>query len=305
MSSQKYPTVGVAVITHNALKHLHCCLPPLLRSSLKPKVLVVNSSSTDGTVAEAIKLGAETLVIPRAAFNHGTTRELARQHLGTDIVVMITPDAYLIDDYQLNNLVKPLIDNCASVAYARQIPHKGADFFEAFHRNFNYPTESHIRNIEDVPKYGVYTYFCSDSCAAYKNSALDEIGGFEHVLIGEDTVAVARLLKQGHKIAYVAEAVVHHSHSYTLKQEFQRHFDTGLARISYRHLFDSSYKDMQRGKVYLKELFCTLSKKSPYLIPYACFHVIAKWTGYQVGSMSKNAPLWLKKTLSSQDFFWK
>ncbi|HEY4831864.1 MAG TPA: glycosyltransferase family 2 protein, partial [Waddliaceae bacterium] len=61
----------MAIITHNAKHHLPCCLPPLLQSSLKPRVLVVNSSSNDGTVEQAQSLGAETLVIPRADFNHG------------------------------------------------------------------------------------------------------------------------------------------------------------------------------------------------------------------------------------------
>lgn len=304
MSQHKSPSIGIAVITHNARKHLQHCLPPLLRSPLKPRVLVVNSSSSDGTAVEAAKLGAETVVIPRHSFNHGTTRELARQRLNTDIIVMATPDAYPVDEHQLTYLVQPLLANEASAAYAKQIPHKGADFFEAFHRNFNYPSESHIRGIEDLPKYGVYTFFCSDSCAAYKNSALDEIGGFDQVLIGEDTVAVAKLLRKGHKIAYVAEAVVHHSHSYSLKQEFQRHFDTGLARASYKNLFDSSHKDIQRGRSYLKSLFKALAKEAPHLIPYAFVQTIVKWSGYRIGSISGKAPKWFKKALSGQDFFW-
>ena len=37
----------------------------MLSSPLHPRVLVVNSSSNDGTVEEAEKLGAEVLVIPR------------------------------------------------------------------------------------------------------------------------------------------------------------------------------------------------------------------------------------------------
>jgi rhamnosyltransferase len=298
-------TIGIALITHNAKHHLSKCLPPLLNSSLKPKVLVVNSSSTDGTVEEALRMGADTLVIPRAEFNHGLTRELARKTLGTDIVVMMTPDAYAVDNHVIEKLVAPLLKKKASVAYARQIPHDGAGLFESFPREFNYPTESHIRSIFDVTHYGIYTVFCSDTCAAYLNEALNEINGFQEVLTGEDTVAVAKLLHRGHRIAYVAEAIVKHSHHYSLLQEFRRHFDTGLARKTYENLLLFAGSDSTRGKEYVRALFAKIKNEKPWLMPYACLHVIAKWLGYRIGAASVNAPHWFKKALSSQDFYWK
>jgi rhamnosyltransferase len=297
-------SIGVIVITHTAERHLRKCLPPFLNSPLKPRVLVVNSSSNDGTVDLAKQLGAETLVIPRAEFNHGSTRERARKHLGTDIVVMITPDAYAKDCFVLEKLVSPLLKEEASVCYARQIPHEGANFFESFSRKFNYPENGHIRGIENVETFGIYTYFCSNSCAAYNQKALDDIGGFKHVLLGEDTVAVASLLNKGHKIAYVADAIVRHSHGYTLAQEFRRNFDTGLARKGFRNLLAKGGSDSKRGKAYVEEMLKTLLKSKPQLIPYAFIQSGIKWLGYKIGSMSENAPLWFKKRLTSQDFYW-
>lgn len=297
-------TVGVAFITHNAKHHLPRCLPPFLNSRLNPRVLVVNSSSTDGTVELAEELGAETLRVPRASFNHGGTRELARLHLKTDIVVMMTPDAYAVDDNVLERLIDPIVKNKASVSYARQIPHVGACFFESFAREFNYPEESHIRCLRDAEKYGVYTFFCSDSCAAYSNKALNEIGGFRPVLIGEDTVAVANLLHKNHSIAYVAEAVVHHSHRYSLWQEFQRHFDTGLARKEYQNMLSVAGKDSTRGKLFIKTMLQKLREEQPSLLPYAFLQTLCKWTGYRIGQASVNAPRWWKKRLSGQDFYW-
>jgi rhamnosyltransferase len=297
-------TIGVAVITHNAKKHLPHCLPLLLNSPLKPRVLVVNSSSHDGTVEMAQQLGAETLVIPRAEFNHGTTREKARHYLQTEIVVMITPDAYLIDSQAFNHLLEPLLQGKASIAYARQIPHDGADFFEAFPREYNYPPQSHIRSIQETEKYGVYTFFCSNSCAAYINAALDEGGGFQSVLLGEDTVAVANLLRKGHKIAYVAEALVKHSHRYSLLQELRRNFDIGLARKQCGNLLACEGSDTQRGMDYVRQMTRRLLKERPRLIPYAFLHVLAKWLGYRLGHASVQAPVWFKKLLSSQSFYW-
>lgn len=298
------PTIGIAVITYKAKHHLPHCLPPLLNSPLKPRVVVVNSSSNDGTVELAKQMGAETLVLPRAEFNHGTTREQARHYLNTDIVVMITPDAYAVDNGVIKKLVDPIVKGLTSIAYARQLPHNGADIFESFPRDFNYPSAGHIRSIHDLHTYGVYTYFCSDSCAAYLNKALDEVGGFPPVLTGEDTVVTSKLLHKGHSIAYVAEARVKHSHRYTLWQEFQRHFDTGLARKEYGHLLQGAGKDEKRGKEYVRSLFKRLAKENPLLLPYAFIQTLAKWLGYRIGRASGNAPLWFKKALSSQDFYW-
>lgn len=297
-------SLGVIFITHNSRHHLDHCLPPVLKSHLKPRILVVNSSSNDGTVDRAQEMGAETLVIPRHEFNHGATRELARKYLKTDIIVFMTPDAYPKDDDFLDELIKPIITGEAEISYARQIPHKDADFFETFPRQFNYPEKSHIRSKEDLAFHGAYTFFCSNTCAAYNNKVLNEIGGFDPSLFGEDTIAAAKLIAKGYRVAYVAESVVHHSHRYNLKQEFQRHFDIGLSRKKSADLFAIAGRVEKRGSVYLGTMLKQLIIKNPFLIPYALIHCGVKFLGYQLGRRSLKAPLWFKERMSSQDFFW-
>lgn len=276
-------SVGILIPTYQAARHLPHCLPPLLKSSLKPRILIIDSSSKDDTVAIARSMGVETRVIPQIEFNHGTTREKGRQLLATDIVVMVTQDAYANSSLMIEKLLQPLLQGEAAVAYARQLPHQGAGFLGAFARHFNYPSESHIRGLTDAPTYGPYTFFCSNSCAAYLNTALERIGGFPSVLFGEDTVVVAKLLLQGEKIAYVAEAEVRHSHDYTLRQEFWRHIDMGMARESYKKLLELGGKDSKRGKAFVKTLLQELILKKPTLIPYALLHTACKLAGYRLG----------------------
>lgn len=305
----KTQSIGVVIPTFRAAKHLPHCLPKLIESPLKPRVLVIDSSSDDETVTIAQKLGAEVLIIPQSQFNHGSTRELGRLYLGNtiDVAVMITQDAYP-ELNTLENLVSPILEGRASVSYARQLPHHQAGHLEAFPRLFNYPEKSHIRGIEDIKQYGIYTFFCSNSCAAYSNTALNEISGFQNVLLGEDTIALTTLLERGHKVAYVAEAIVRHSHHYNLWQEFQRHFDTGLVRNGFSALDLRKQRvncsDEKRGLEYVKALTQYLIEKEPKLLPYAYLHVLAKWLGYNAGKMSQKAPQWLKKRLSSQSYYW-
>ncbi|HKC04935.1 MAG TPA: glycosyltransferase [Patescibacteria group bacterium] len=299
-------SVGVAIITYKDKRHLAKCLPPLLDSPLKPKVLVFNSSSNDGTVELAKKLGAEVLIVPRTEMNHGMAREISRKKLGTDIVVMMTPDAYAVDNRMLEKLIEPIVKDGVAIAYARQIAHEGANIISRFGREFNFPEKSNIRSIKDAPKYGVYTGFVSDSCTAWLNSALTEIGGFRWVLSGEDAIASAMILRKGHKIAYVAEAVVRHSHNYSPAKEFVRHFDTGMYRKQWHKVLDlGGGGDQSRGVSYASALLWHVLKNEPLMLPTAFAQLSMGWLGYQFGLLCyQRAPLWLYKMISPADFFW-
>ncbi len=297
-------SIGICVLTLNAARHLPHCLPPLLNSPLNPTVLVVDSSSNDNSVELASALGAKTAIIPCASFNHGTTREWARHQLNTDIVVMVTQDAYACDKHVLNKLVAPLLEGKAALSYARQIPHSGATLFEAFHRHFNYPPQSELRSKQDIPHLGRQTFFCSNSFAAYRNDALDSIGGFKKVLLGEDTLACAELIHNGYCVAYVAEALVHHSHNYGLRQEFQRHFDIGYARRQFEQVLATTRGDSDRGKTYTKALLKELWHTSPHQIPYGCMVLLTKWVGYQLGKLCQNTPERFNQFFSAHKGFW-
>lgn len=299
------PSIGVAVITHRAVTLLPHCLRPLFDSPLRPRILVVNSSSNDGTVECARAFGAEVMLIPRAEFNHGTTRELARRTLGTDIAVMLTPDAKPLGSEAINKLVQPIVRGQASVAYARQVPHPGADFFEAFPREFNYPDKSEIRSIDDLGRIGPATFFCSNVCAAWSNTALDAIGGFAPTLSLEDTIATAKLLRAGHRIAYCSDAVVAHSHRYTLAQEFRRHFDTGYVRAQQKSLLLTDGGDERRGTAYSTELVRRVASGRRWLLPYAIVHLAFKYSGYRLGFHGHRLPVWFKRRVSAQDYYWE
>lgn len=298
-------SVGVAIITYKDKKHLEKCLPPLINSPVKAKVLVFNSSSDDGTVELARKLGAETLITPRTEMNHGYAREVSRKKLNTDIVVMMTPDAYAEAD-MLEKLIKPIEEGRADATYARQIAHEGANIISRFSRQFNFPEKSNIRGITDVEKYGVYTAFISDACTAYLNKALDEIGGFRWTLSGEDAIAGAMLIKKGYKIAYVADAVVRHSHNYSPFKEFRRHFDTGMYRKQWHKILDlGGAGDQTRGASYAASLLGYVAKNQFLMLPTAFTQLAMGWLGYQFGQLCYHrAPSWLYKTISPTDFFW-
>ncbi len=298
-------TVKLIIPTQNAARYFRQSkhLPALIRQI---PTWIIDSSSNDDTVDYVKALGAEVMIIPQSQFNHGATREWARKAVDSDIVVFLTQDAIPVAPDLIDRLIQPLLeDSTIAVSYGRQIPHEGSDIFAAFPREYNYGSESQIRRMADVRHYGVYTFFCSNSCAAWRNSALDRIGGFRTVLTNEDYLAVAELLQQDYKIAYVADAVVQHSHRYSLCQEFQRYFDTGYVRGQYPHIQQWVGQAESRGTGLVKALLKRIWAEQPLLLPYAVLQSLVKWLGYRTGFYGRNLPLSVKRRLSQQVYYWR
>jgi len=295
-------SIGIFIPTFNGEKDLRRLLNKIEFD--RYKLLIIDSSSSDGTTAMLDGYNIDYLVIRQKDFNHGATREIARKYINTDIVVMMTPDAYMEDSKSLNILVEPIINGEVVATYGRQIPHNDADIFESFPRKFNYPDYDIIKDKSKINEFGVFTFFFSDTFAAYDNKVLDEIGGFQPILTNEDYFAAAKIIMKGYKIKYVSDAVVKHSHNYTLSQEFKRYFDTGYVRAELHWVNKLVGSAEKRGNEFVKQLIKKLYKENKFLIPYAIIQSFVKWFGYRVGYYSLRMPKWWKKKLSSQKYYW-
>ena len=276
-------SLGILIPTYNGAKHIEKCLKSLLKASQVDRILIIDSGSTDETLQVLQKYNLEIMTIAQKDFQHGKVREVGRKMLGTDIVVMMTQDAYLTTPDTVAKLIKPLVDRKAAATYARQIPHTDANMLAKFHREFNYPKVSYCFDYSQLDSIGAKLFFFSNSCAAYLNQALDEVGGFSQVDFAEDTLVVAKLLKAGYKVAYVSDAQVYHSHNYTLKDEFKRHILIGNSRQQLANEIGKNFSDHKRGGKYCLELIQMLWQKEKKTIPYAFLQLITKYLGYFIG----------------------
>jgi rhamnosyltransferase len=295
-------TVGVVIPIFNPDKRLFFLLDVLGKYDYK--ILIIDSSKTDTFKANNRNHNLEYIKIAQNEFNHGATREFARKQLGTNIAVMLTQDIIPANNDFIEKLVKPIVEGTAAVCYARQLPRKEANLLESFNRYYNYPEKSQFRTIEDTITYGVYTFFCSNSCSAYKNEILDEIGGFNATMTWEDYIAAAKILIKGYRIAYVAEAVVYHSHGYTPLQELNRYFDAGYIRKRNNWLNKYIASAEKRGIGYTKKLLSLIIKKDISLLPYMVVMVLIKFIGYRLGYHYNLLPKKIRIFLSEQKYFW-
>ncbi len=223
--------ISVIIPTLNAEHDIEGLLTVLGRQSIQPiEILVVDSASEDRTI-ELIRKhkGVRLLQIDRQDFNHGGTRDLALRESRGDFVCFLTQDAVPVSDDYLELLVAPMVDDSEiAVVSGRQLPKVDARRFEQLVRGFNYPDSSSVRSKRDLKKYGIKTFFASDTCSAYRRTAYLECGGFEHVNTNEDMLMAARFIASGMKVAYEPRAEVYHSHNLTPSQQFARNRAVGF-----------------------------------------------------------------------------
>ncbi|MHB1701296.1 MAG: glycosyltransferase family 2 protein [Acidobacteriaceae bacterium] len=279
----------------------------LLACVASEQVLIVDSSSTDGTVELARAAGFRVHSIARADFNHGGTRQLAAELLPeADILVYMTQDALLASPDAISRLVAAFEDPQVACAYGRQLPRAGATPIEAHARLFNYPPVSSVRTLATREQLGIKTIFLSNSFAAYRRSALMEAGGFPRdTIFGEDTVLAARLLLAGWKVAYVAEAQVHHSHAYTWKQDFKRYFDIGALHSQEDWLLREFGQASGEGKRFVLSETRYLWPRRFWLMPSALIRTALKLVGYRLGRAEKKLSTGFKRRVSMHASFWK
>lgn len=303
------PTISVIIPTCNGAATLGELLAVLARQTIQPdEVLVVDSSSTDETVAVARRFGAEVTVIARESFDHGGTRTTLAAAARGGLLVFLTQDAIPATRDALAQLLRPFAAHPeVAVSYGRQLPHRDATWTAASLRAFNYPPQSSLRAFSDRERYGLKTIFVSNSFAAYRKPALAEVGYFKNGLIfGEDTCTVGRLLQRGYRIAYVSEAGVYHSHNYSLAEEFRRSFDIGVLHATESWLLDTYGHAEGIGLSLVRRQLTELGRtRRPVLMLDVVVRSVLKYCGYRLGRSFRKIPARYVPHLSMHRTWWQ
>lgn len=298
--------ISVIIPSLNAVTVLES-LVTSLRGQITPpnEIIVVDSESNDGTPRLAHDLGCTILPICRSNFNHGGTRNLAYLHAQGDIVVFMTQDALPVDPFFLQHLLHPILSGKAVASYARQVAYPDASASEKFARNFNYPPVSQLRTRSSIESMGLGAYFFSNVSSAIRKDVFRDVGMFaDGVIMNEDMLMCAKLLNEGHAVAYAADAQVYHSHDYSLQQTFQRYFDIGV--FFTRHFDMPNLATNGRGVSYTRKLLLhTIRQGDLSAFFYAVGETAAKFAGFTLGKFERLVPLMLKRRLSMHSGFWQ
>jgi rhamnosyltransferase len=286
--------IALIIPTLNAASNWQVFVSGIQSQSLTPDdVIVIDSSSTDGTPNHARASGFTVVEIARNAFSHGGTRQaaaLAAPH--ADLLIYLTQDAVLRCSESLRHLVAAFENPEIGAAYGRQLPRPRASAIEAHARLFNYRPVSHLRSWESRMTLGFKSIFFSNTFGAFRRDALMSVGGFSpDVNFGEDTLAVARLHRAGWKTAYVAEALVEHSHAFSIGAEFRRYVEIGVLHERERWLVEEFGAADGEGWRFVASELRYLSARAPLHIPSAMLRTLAKYVAYRSGRLKGSVQL--------------
>ena len=310
------PQFGLVVPTYNpGLEAWAQWVQALQSQNCKPmQVVVVDSGSSDGSVALSQQAGFTVLHTQAQNFNHGATRQWAVNQAfltaspAPEVIVFLTQDAILASPNALAELLQAFQDPQVAAAYGRQLPKPQANWLEARTRAFNYPDTSRTVQLQDKASLGIKACFLSNSFAAFRLQVLMQQGGFPaHLPLGEDTYMAAKLLLSGQSLRYQASAQVYHSHNYNGLQDFQRMFDTGVFHAQNPWLLQNFGTAEGEGAKLVRSQWQALMQQPHFvssLFQWLSTNAL-KLLGYKLGRAYQWLPRALVKKFAMNKVFWQ
>lgn len=252
------------------------------------------------------EINIEVLSIKKDEFDHGATRHYGASTSNADFMLFMTQDAVPKNEFLIEKLVDSFTDNMVAASYARQLADESAKTTEAYTRIFNYPEKGSVKSKEDIKRLGIKTYFCSNVCAMYRKEVYDSLGGFvTRTIFNEDMIYAAKVIEANYKIAYVADALVIHSHNYTIEEQFHRNFDLGVSHNEYKDIFSSVPSESEGIKMVKQTMSYLLDQKEYIAFIEYFFESAAKYIGYFMGKHYSSLPKSLVIWSSMNKGYWR
>jgi GT2 family glycosyltransferase len=247
--------IGIVIVTHNSAAEIGPCLRAALGSGAE--VVVVDNSSTDGTVDEVRRLGGHLIA---NSTNLGFARAVNQGFivLKCTYVLLLNPDAVLISD------LKPLREACdlpgtagaggllldpegrPQVGFmARQLPTPSALGLEALLLNRlcpKNPVNRRYRGLDLDYRSRIEVEQPAGAFLMIRREVWQELGGFDenfHPLWFEDVDFCRRAVDRGYRFYFEPLAVAKHTGAHSISSlslEMRRfYWYRGLLKYSAKH----------------------------------------------------------------------
>lgn len=236
--------------------------------------------------------------IEKEDFDHGGTRNYGVSLSKSEFFLLMTDDAVPVDKDLIGNLRKAFEDPTVGMAYARQTANKRAGVIEKYTRYFNYPPVSVKKGKDDLPRLGIKAFFASNVCCMYRRSFFEELGGFpDHTFFNEDMIYARKLINDGKRIAYQADAKVYHSHRYTGAEQFRRNFQNGVSHADHPETFGDVKASGEGMRLVKKTAEFLLKRGLVFMLIPLFWQSACKYAGYTLGERYDKLPVKLKERL--------
>ena len=307
--------VTVLIPTWKPDERLDELLRRLSRQTLLPsRVLLLNTvdEDQDGGLTDLVDEYRDCFPvlsvfhIEKRQFDHGGTRHLGMTFADTELVLCMTQDAVPKDRHLVSALARYFEDPLVGAAYARQLAVRGSSPLERYTRSFNYPDTSRVKSKEDLESLGIKTFFCSDVCAMWRRDIYLEMGGFERrTIFNEDMILAGKMIQAGYHIAYAADAMVWHSHSYSCVKQLKRNFDLGVSQADHPEIFSMASSTGEGIRLVKQTASWLIRSAHAALLPKLILDSGCKYLGYFLGKRYRKLPRKLILKLTDNRMYWE
>ena len=210
---------SIIIRTFNEERFLRYLLSGLRKQTIHDiEIIVVDSGSTDRTLAIAAEFGAKIIHISPAEFSFGRSLNLGIQAATREWVLIASAHVFPVFPDWIEKLLQPFADPMIALTYGKQRG-TGPEFVAAGIPDTTKFSEQEIFNrwFPNIPNDKQDHPFCNNANAAIRRS-LWEKNKYDESLTGLEDLAWAKhAIANGYKIAYVPAAEIIHIHNETPK----------------------------------------------------------------------------------------
>lgn len=215
------PACSIVIRSFNEEQHIGRLLTGILEQTVREvEIVVVDSGSTDATVAIASRFPVRVLHIDPADFTFGRSLNLGCSATTHELIAIASAHVYPVYRDWLETLLAPFADSRVGLTYGKQ---RGTDASRYSERQILQAWFPEVSNRDQTHP------FCNNANAAIRRKLWLQHAYDENLSGLEDIEWASWAMQQGYRLVYEAGAEVVHVHSEPARQIFNRYRREAMA----------------------------------------------------------------------------
>jgi rhamnosyltransferase len=270
--------VSIIVRSYNDIQYIQETMSRIQSQTFKNfEIINVDSGSKDGTWDIVKSMNTEGVVyqIPPGSYIPGRVLNEAISKSKGEIIVFNNSDCIPQNNQWLAELIRPLENEQCAASFGNQLPRPNATPLVR---------KDSERAYGDGKEASTWHHFFSLATSAVRKSLIMEYPFDESITYSEDIEWSWRMRQKGYTLCYAKDAIVEHSHNYTLKEVYKRFHGEGVANARIYGWKPNLFKRMLKPFVVESArdvLYLAKNKEFSYIAPGVLYRFLQKYSEYK------------------------